>query len=430
MIGPTTSRPAGSAPAAAAAAGQHPQWAPAKSATTSITEQLSDFGMIRGRLDGGLAGIDDERQGRTAGGQPQAGRDDLGQFVLIVDFAPPRQQQQTTQTFTSTTAPSGSLGDNSKPAAAGQVITPTITNRPICLMGARRLPDDSCHLIEMSVCVKSKSITSATGGGGPDDRGERPPTRGAHEVGNKSEPGMDERAQDGGLGSEEGAAAATTSYDCDLGDGRAGRAPAIKSDGGGGGIAQLGGAARTATAKRRLVYERIDRLVMEINGLGRVLDLEALARSSTGARGPSAATNDCFSNVKLPFKEGLFDGCLCINLLNIRVASARLLMLEQLIELENQCCQPAAAAATTTDAGPECSRRRTPPTEADQMAAGCCQGGADGRTSKQEADRKQPLPDETRQELEKSWLSMERLTTELRLALLSELMRVAGRNGK
>lgn len=128
--------------------------------------------------------------------------------------------------------------------------------------------------------------------------------------------------------------------------------------------------------KRRLVYERIDRFHLRI---GREL-LNAQDWSIQSAQNAALI---------MPFKNGTFDASFCFNLLNIRVTSLALL------------------PATTTDT---ISATSAP-------AGGGC-GDGNNMTNWQ------------RQELERNWLRMERLTRELRLALLVELSRVVKSKGK
>lgn len=85
-------------------------------------------------------------------------------------------------------------------------------------------------------------------------------------------------------------------------------------------------------------------------------------------------------------------------------------MLEQLFELENQFCQQQHQHQHHHQNGLSC----------DEQAKSCGQ----------HQEQRQRLPDETRQELERDWIKMERLTTELRLSLLAELTRVVHKNGK
>lgn len=167
----------------------------------------------------------------------------------------------------------------------------------------------------------------------------------------------------------------------------------------------------TITTKRRLVYERLDRFLLE---LGRPFEPVAARRQLSL---PSAGL--VARRIRLPLKSGGVDSCLCFNLLNVRVASARLLALEQLAELEAAGQRDSSCWSGTVNLG----------------SARCENYAAGGATTTPSATSKQPshanqLTRETRDELEWNWLQMDRLTTELRLALLAELGRVVRPNGE
>lgn len=123
--------------------------------------------------------------------------------------------------------------------------------------------------------------------------------------------------------------------------------------------------------KRRLVYERIDRFPLEL----------AETRLLAGL-----SPHTCSPGFVLPFKSNSFDACLCFNLLNIRLASQRLLSLE----------------------------RSEPAKESMLEEQGSRQGSCPEWASSVEQD----------------WLKMSRLTNELRLQILRELSRVVKSRGK
>lgn len=141
--------------------------------------------------------------------------------------------------------------------------------------------------------------------------------------------------------------------------------------------------------KRRLVYERFDRFFIE-------LDYSLLCNASSATLGNPNSS----ANVRLPMRPSSVDACFCFNLLNVRVASSRLLALEQVAELEAADFKQTAA---NTVAGGSSSGERTGVRPSDDVA---------------------------RRELEENWLKMERLTTELRVGLLAELARIVRKNGK
>lgn len=150
-------------------------------------------------------------------------------------------------------------------------------------------------------------------------------------------------------------------------------------------------------AKTRLVYERIDRFPLELSesrllaGLGSsepAGGLPATADSLTWKPGPLASGSQQ-NGFALPFKSNSFDACFCFNLLNVRLASQRLLSLE--------CDEP--------DTGKD--------------SVGIEQSGLDALKCPDWAGS-----------LEFDWLKMSRLTNELRLQILRELSRVVKARGK
>lgn len=195
----------------------------------------------------------------------------VGQLVLNVDFAPPKQLEA--------------------------------TETPAVEQSYDRLEQDG-HLIELSLCVKQQQSTCLRQASNP-------------------------------LNQEEPPSGST----CDTGD--AGAPTHVEPD--------------QAQRKRRLVYERIDKISLRLGGL-------------------AAVNNEGLPIIdRLPFKSGAFDACFCFNLLNVRASAAK----------------------------------------------NCATALGD----QQEEGEQQQVDGE-------SWLRMERLTRDIRMALLSELSRIVKYKGR
>lgn len=239
----------------------------------------------------------------------------------------------------------------------------------------------------------------------------------------------------------------------------------------------------TKRTKRRIIYEKFDKISLEIGRPYQVSTLVA-ATGATGATGgasaAAAANNNCdpsggsfpfgqqgqspaavalASRLKLPLKSGALDSCLCFNLLNVRVASARLMALEQLAELEaagqRACCSQVAAVGQQANGSPPGGGGPQPTNEPSLLQLGPNESSLISHHHHNQhhqqhqalhlQQQQQPLQQtgelpqlqtgnqltkETREELERNWLRMERLTSELRLALLNELARVVRPKGE
>lgn len=137
----------------------------------------------------------------------------------------------------------------------------------------------------------------------------------------------------------------------------------------------------SASSKRRLIYERFDKFPLEIGSI-------LIPSASSDPRRHQLGRIE--KQMKfLPFGESSFDACFGLNLLDARVTNGQQLTIER-----QQQQQPADSGATQMS----CSL------ESDNVVY--------------------------RQELEQNWLKLERLTEELRLALLGELGRVVKAKGQ
>lgn len=258
--------------------------------------------------------------------------DELGQLLLSVDFtplpsaAPPSRQPKATACLERRRAPPTRQCDEE--SEREDLLCASPRPKPT---GARQSGAGSSHLVEVSLCVRQHG---------------QPPSAIIH---------CDRQ--------EEAAAAEAESSQRQVARRRR----------------------EAAKQKRRLVYERLDRFALE---LGRT----RAPQTSQQQHHLAAATMLAPANwrPRIPVKSNAVDSCLCFNLLNVRVASARLLQLERAAE-ERSCSEQSGA------------RRQPKPTSNEA---------------------------ENRQELERNWLRMERLTCELRVALLGELARVVRQNGK
>lgn len=132
--------------------------------------------------------------------------------------------------------------------------------------------------------------------------------------------------------------------------------------------------------KRRLVYERIDRFPLELAESRLLAGLDSAGPAKSSAPSACLVAVGQVGGFVLPFKSDSFDACFCFNLLNVRLASKRLLSIE--------CSEPDGASSD---------------------ALGCPKWAGS---------------------LEFDWLKMSRLTNELRLQILRELSRVVKARGK
>ena len=296
-----------------------------------------DIGLIKGGKSGprqevglGRAGAP-VAVGQGAGQRDDGDDDDGGEFVLNVDFAPPALQQQ------------------QQAANAG-----------------------NWYWVELSLCVRTSC--------GPDEEDEADQAARQQEQSHEPLSPSHVRASD----TKQPQTSEIISPDT------VGRAP---------------------TTKRRLVYERLDRIRFSLSMPAKRVSSEneghaghhlqrVLGDSGSGANeeaeGQRRAGRQSLANalLRLPLRESRFDACFCFNLLNVRVASAHLLALEQ------KQLQPTAQARPTATTP---SGRIGDQSEAD---------------AEEEAD------------FELHWLRSRKTTGELRSAVMHELARVVRPRGE
>lgn len=322
-------------------------------------------------------------ESRKSGEPNEEEADCVGQLVLNVDFAPPKRSPiLTTGTSDNDNARTGfRAATNYDNDPSSELANRLATSGPTIKAGSG--PEEGrsverCkhisevpiggHLIELSLCVKQKTQSNYNPPAPPEtstteeDHNKLPPCDNDKPQALSRPERLDDCVRRRQLGQTE-------------------PQQENKSLVGGANNNIISGAGYMTAAtdkKKRLIYERIDKCSLLI---GRRFDWGQ----------PAAA-----SNLTLPFKSATFDACFCFNLLSIRVASVRLLAIE-----EAGCCavsnpqQPAAApSSSSVSPGPE-------------VAAPVKQA-----------------------ELEQSWLVMEKLTSELRLTLLRELRRVVRPKGR
>lgn len=178
--------------------------------------------------------------------------------------------------------------------------------------------------------------------------------------------------------------------------------------------------------KQRLVFERIDKLVVDARALPATLFGETLMPSDAAWR--------------VPFCDDSFDACFCFNLLNVRVVSARLTRIERkrerkALRKEQQKHEQQQQHKHLHNKARRKTRKRRRRKKNGQAGesqddSSCRSSSSSETSSSGSSDSESATNSDDEQEAAANWSAMEQLTSELRAAILSELTRVVRHKGE